>query len=317
MEKVFISYGSKNRHLAEALCAHLEGRGIPCWMAPRDISSGTYAGEITRAIKAADVMIAIFSKNSHSEHVKNEVNVAFNNAKLILPYCLDDNPFDDDLEYWLSSKQRLVSCGDKEKDFDRIEHIIREHRGEAAAVPPAAPAAKPRKRSLLLPLLILAALLAVALFFYLRQDRESEEASVESSEQPLDSLTRELPVIQEPKEKAPSVSAINPVVQPEKRPVPATAETIDPDANTFTGAIKNGFPDGFGTFTFKKARTIRMPDGKERTFNAGDYIKGTWENGHFSSGELYCSDGRKVEYLLPIDYHHTDKDRLDWKCVKP
>lgn len=302
MEKVFISYGSKNRHLAEALCAHLESRGIPCWMAPRDISSGTYAGEITRAIKAADVMIAIFSKNSHSEHVKNEVNVAFNNAKLILPYCLDDNPFDDDLEYWLSSKQRLISCGDTEKDFDRIERIIREHRGEAAAIPAAAPAAKPRKRSLLLPILILAALLAVALWFFLRPERTPEETPA----QPIDSLTVEQPVIQAPEEQVNKPSA-----QPEKR-----IEAIDPEANTFTGKISNGFPDGFGTYTFKKSRRIDMHDPEERMAEVGDYIIGSWTKGHLNQGEWYSADGVKKDYIQLGDHQDIEKDQILGKCVK-
>ena len=110
MSKVFISYGSKNRKVAEGLCTHLEAHGIPCWMAPRDISSGTYAGEITRAIKAADIFVVICSKETReSDHVKNEVNLAVSHTGLIVPYCLDDTPFDDDLEYYLSSKQRIFS----------------------------------------------------------------------------------------------------------------------------------------------------------------------------------------------------------------
>ena len=140
MSKVFISYGNKDRQQAEALCAHLEGQGIPCWIAPRDITSGIYAGEITRAIKSADVFVVLCSKETRaSDHVKNEVNLAVNNTRLILPYCLDNTPFDDDLEYYLSSKQRIVSCGDARKDFRQIERVIREFRGEAA------PAAVPEK----------------------------------------------------------------------------------------------------------------------------------------------------------------------------
>ena len=37
---VFISYSSKDKAVADAVCAGLEGRGIACWMAPRDIVPG-------------------------------------------------------------------------------------------------------------------------------------------------------------------------------------------------------------------------------------------------------------------------------------
>lgn len=126
MTKVFISYGRRDRKIAESLCNWLETRGIPCWIAPRDIHSGiSYAGEITRAIRAALLVVVICSKNaSRSEHVKTELNLAFNSSKFILPYCLDDTPFGDDLEYYLSFKQRIPYSGDYDKDFALIEKII-------------------------------------------------------------------------------------------------------------------------------------------------------------------------------------------------
>jgi hypothetical protein len=130
MTKVFISYGRRDRKIAESLCNWLETRGISCWIAPRDIHSGiSYAGEITRAIRSALLIVVICSKNaSKSEHVKTEINLAFNSSKFILPYCLDDTPFDDDLEYYLSFKQRIPYSGDYDKDFALIEKIILSHR---------------------------------------------------------------------------------------------------------------------------------------------------------------------------------------------
>lgn len=299
MSKVFISYGSKARKVAEGLCAHLEERGIPCWMAPRDISSGTYAGEITRAIKAADVMVAIFSKASRSEHVKNEVNVAFNNAKLILPYCLDDTPFDDDLEYWLSAKQRIMSGGDIPADYQRIERIIREHRGEdtAAANPDPEKAEKTQKPKLLLPLICVLVLLAGALLYFLRQGRPSVEDAFVT---PTDTVSIAAPV--------------EPTAIPATKPVVKT-QTVDPDANTFTGKITDGYPDGFGVYTFKKPRRIDMH--YEGEAEAGDYIKGSWKKGHLIIGEWYGADGTPKGYIELNEHINTEIDQQLGKCVKP
>ena len=141
MGKVFISYSVKNQKLANELCAYLEQTGVPCWIAPRDIpSAANYAGEITRAIKAADDVLLVYSKDSSkSVHVKNEINLAINNPKSILPYCIDNSPYDDDLEYYLSSRQKIVSFGDIPKDFALIRHALAPHHPETVA-PPAAPA---------------------------------------------------------------------------------------------------------------------------------------------------------------------------------
>ena len=35
---VFISHSSKDKPIADAICANLEGTGIRCWIAPRDIA---------------------------------------------------------------------------------------------------------------------------------------------------------------------------------------------------------------------------------------------------------------------------------------
>jgi hypothetical protein len=38
---VFISHSSRDRSDAQALCRALAGRGVRCWMAPRDIPAGS------------------------------------------------------------------------------------------------------------------------------------------------------------------------------------------------------------------------------------------------------------------------------------
>src|SRR5713101_8280389 len=46
---VFISYSSKDKPVADAVCAGLEGRGIRCWAAPRDILPGSDWGAAIQA----------------------------------------------------------------------------------------------------------------------------------------------------------------------------------------------------------------------------------------------------------------------------
>jgi len=48
---VFISYSSKDKSVADAVCATLEGRKIRCWIAPRDVSPGdSWAASIVKSI---------------------------------------------------------------------------------------------------------------------------------------------------------------------------------------------------------------------------------------------------------------------------
>lgn len=304
MNKVFISYGSKNRKVAEGLCAHLESHGIPCWMAPRDISSGVYAGEITRAIKAADVFVVICSKETReSDHVKNEVNLAVNNTGLILPYCLDDTPFDDDLEYYLSSKQRIISGGVLEKDYQRIESIIREYRGEDAAAA-ATPASQPRRNRPLLPLLCVVVLIvATGVFFGMQGKKgQSPEANVLPA---VDTVI------------LPAISQGEPVKTTKPSATTSRVAAADKDADTFDGTIIDGYPDGYGRYTFKKRRRIDMHDDKERWAEAGDYIDGTWNHGHLNYGDWYGADGTPKEYILLGDNPDYKLDQQLGKCVKP
>lgn len=305
MSKVFISYGSKNRKVAEGLCAHLESHGIPCWMAPRDISSGVYAGEITRAIKAADVFIVICSKETReSDHVKNEVNLAVNNTGLILPYCLDDTPFDDDLEYYLSSKQRIISGGVLEKDYQRIESIIREYRGEDAAAAATPASQQRRNRPLLLPLLCVVVLIvATGVFFGMQGKKgQSPEANVLPA---VDTVI------------LPAISQGEPVKTTKPSATTSRVAAADKDADTFDGTIIDGYPDGYGRYTFKKRRRIDMHDEKERWAEAGDYIDGTWNHGHLNYGDWCSADGTPKEYLLLGDNPDYKLDQQLGKCVKP
>ena len=62
--QVFISYSSKDKPVADAVCAGLEARGIRCWIAPRDIVPGLeWRAAPVDGISGEKVMVLIFSGN--------------------------------------------------------------------------------------------------------------------------------------------------------------------------------------------------------------------------------------------------------------
>jgi hypothetical protein len=90
--EIFISYSSKQKSVADGVCHYLEENGYKCWMAPRDIPAGsTYADLIDKAIVGSQIVVLVFSESaSFSKWVKAEINVAFDEDKLILPFRIDE-----------------------------------------------------------------------------------------------------------------------------------------------------------------------------------------------------------------------------------
>lgn len=101
---VFISYSTKDKLIADAMCAIFETDGIRCWIAPRDILPGMDWGEaIIDAITDSQVMILILSANSNaSEQVKREVERAVSKGIAIIPFRIEDIQLSKTLEYHLS-----------------------------------------------------------------------------------------------------------------------------------------------------------------------------------------------------------------------
>jgi len=313
MGKVFISYSTKNQKVAFALCSYLEQAGIACMIAPRDIpTASSYAGEITRAIKSADAVLLVYSKDScKSVHVKNEITLAINNAKSILPYCIDNSPYDDDLEYYLSSRQKIVSKGDQKKDFEHIRQALAPHYPEKTVEQPAAVPETARKRNTALIPIICVLLLTVGLgaFFLLRNRPETPVTTGSTEKVDSTTVTKDSTLVQNQQQNQ----------QQSQQPTQTQhqTQTKDPNADTFTGTIKNGYPDGYGTYTFKQRRRIDMHDEKQRFAEKGDYIEGTWTNGHLNFGEWYGANGVMKEFIELGDNPDVQADHVFKTCVKP
>jgi formylglycine-generating enzyme required for sulfatase activity len=104
MHEVFISYSAQDKPVADAVCGTLEGRGIRCWISPRDILPGTDRGEaVIDAINSAQVFILIFSNNANTSYeVKREVERAVHKGLSIIPFRIEDVPMSKSLEYFIS-----------------------------------------------------------------------------------------------------------------------------------------------------------------------------------------------------------------------
>ena len=101
---VFISYSSKNKNVADAVVSDFEQHGIRCWYAPRDIVPGQeWVSAIHDAITACRLFVLIYTDSSNeSKQVANEVALAFNSGKTLIPFRLSDAEMSSELEYYLT-----------------------------------------------------------------------------------------------------------------------------------------------------------------------------------------------------------------------
>ncbi len=106
---VFISYSSKDKPIADAVCASLEARKVRCWIAPRDVLPGeTYAEALIDALNASRIVVLVFSANSNdSPQVIREVERAVNKGIPIIPFRIENVLPSKSMEYFVSSSHWL------------------------------------------------------------------------------------------------------------------------------------------------------------------------------------------------------------------
>ena len=102
---VFISYSSKDKPTADAVCATLEANAIRCWIAPRDVLPGTeWGGAIVDAIHNSQIMVMVFSSRANdSKHIKREVERAVNRGVVIIPFRIEEVFPSASLEYFIGN----------------------------------------------------------------------------------------------------------------------------------------------------------------------------------------------------------------------
>jgi formylglycine-generating enzyme required for sulfatase activity len=125
--KVFLSYSSADKDIADRVCSALEAADISCWIAPRNIEPGVdYPAAIVEAINSCQVLVLILTKQAAaSPHVLSEVGHAFNGKKRIIPFRLTAEPPPENLEYFLSMTQWLdASDGCTDQNLKRLTEAI-------------------------------------------------------------------------------------------------------------------------------------------------------------------------------------------------
>ena len=106
---IFVSYAAADRVTAFSVVAALEGRGLRCWVAPRNVSAGSeYGEEIVEAVKACRLIVVIFSARANdSPHVRREVERAVSARRAILPFRIEDIAPTGSMEYALGNTHWL------------------------------------------------------------------------------------------------------------------------------------------------------------------------------------------------------------------
>lgn len=125
-ELVFISYSSKEMEKAIKVCRFLENNGISCWIAPRNVNPGeNYATQIVSAIKNSSALVLLASKNTNmSAHVSNEVSLAFDNKKTIIPFKIEEFEFTDEYLYFLGRKHWIEAHTDMSLGLEKLLYTL-------------------------------------------------------------------------------------------------------------------------------------------------------------------------------------------------
>ena len=131
---IFLSYSSKDKLVADAICSRLENQNIRCWIAPRDVKPGSdYSNQIADALETATMMVMVFSSDSNSSrHVKSEIDRAFSLGKIIIPFRVENVELDKGLAYYLAKTHWLDAVTKPlEQHIDRLATTIRQISGTA------------------------------------------------------------------------------------------------------------------------------------------------------------------------------------------
>jgi hypothetical protein len=137
MSTIFISHSSKDLAVAQTICAALEGRGLKCWIASRDVGAGDNLQEaIVSAIRSASVMVLVFSDNANnSTEIKKELALASQNKVAVIPARVEDVVPAAALAYELATRQWINLFNDWEGEIEKLCERIRQIVPTAAAAP--------------------------------------------------------------------------------------------------------------------------------------------------------------------------------------
>src|SRR6266851_2437146 len=136
---LFVIHVSEDRAAALEIVGELERRGVPCWIAPRNVQPGhPFDDEIVAALDRCRAMLLIFSEHcNESEYIRREVTVAGENRKIIIPFRIEDVQPRRGLRVRLSDLHWIDGFAAHERAIDELARRF------APSVPFIGPANKP------------------------------------------------------------------------------------------------------------------------------------------------------------------------------
>jgi hypothetical protein len=143
---VFISHAARDQGLARSVCAALEGAGIRCWMAPRDIPDGAdWAAEIVSAIERSRALLLLLTEHANaSRQVGREVGCADTRGVPLVPVRLAEVPLAGRLEFFVGDEQWIDALARPlEPVLDDLVARVRARLEAAPSAPPPAAAGAP------------------------------------------------------------------------------------------------------------------------------------------------------------------------------
>ena len=239
---IFLSYSSKDKLIADAICSRLENQNIRCWIAPRDVNPGAdYSNQIADALERSTMMVMVFSSGSNSSrHVKSEIDRAFSLGKVIIPFRVENVEIDKGLAYYLAKTHWLDAVTRPlEQHIDRLAGTIRQVAGVESGPgsqipPPPAPPVAPAPASSKAPWIVAGiavvffAILALGglVFLFLNQRKPAPPvvATVPPKSTPVQNIPAPAPA------STPSAA-----VQSEWQTVDDSASTRAPEDDPFAG----------------------------------------------------------------------------------
>jgi predicted ATPase len=122
---LFVSYASSDRERALAIADALEATGVPVWIDRRGIGGGElWAAEITAAIRScATVLLVCTAASVQSRNVRQEVQLAWDHDRPIVPLLLERVRFPDEIAYFLQGRQWIEV--DASGDAQWIARVVR------------------------------------------------------------------------------------------------------------------------------------------------------------------------------------------------
>ncbi len=223
---VFISYSTRDKAIADAICASLERECMRCWIASRDVPIGApFMTTIDKAISESQVMVLVFSAAANaSQDVVREVRGAIEAGIPILPFRIENKSPSGDMRYMLRTIHWLDALTPPlELHIKQLVHRIH---GLLVKPPHPTPSERQKKepssiwRGVLLCFAAMAFLAILALFLVhnLPRWRSSMGVTPKESREHLDKAkTGMLPVDVRPDETMKNDRPLTPTVQPVER----------------------------------------------------------------------------------------------------